>query len=523
MMALIRDAATLWDLVNKRRSQSPSARLLLEGDDTVVTCEEFAARAERVAAGFAAMGIGEGTPVVWQLPTSVDALVASIALARLGAVQTPVIHLYREKELGFCINQARPELVIVPGTFGGHDYVAMVQDLVGASTGAPTILALDQGLPEGDPSTLDPPFQTSPGAEDPIRWVYYTSGTTSDPKGVRHTDQTLLAAGVGLAVALELDENDVGSMVFPYAHIAGPDYLIMMLAVGMPAALLSAFTLPAALEMYRRWGCTMAGGSTVFYTMFLGEQRKDPSTPLLPSLRMLSGGGAPKPPEIYHEVVAEMNIPVAHGYGMTECPMISQGGPSDTPDQLANTDGAPVMGCEVSIVKDDETLAAPGEVGEVRLAGPMVFKGYTDESLNAAAFDSEGRFRSGDLGMLRDDGHVALTGRLKDVIIRKGENVSATEVEDALYTHAKVGAVAVIGLPDRERGERVCAVVEAPEAGEVLTFDEMVAHCTNAGLMRQKIPEQLEVVDRLPRNDTLQKVLKYKLRDQFADKPWPTD
>ena len=523
-MPLIDQADSLWDLLEQRRAQSGAARLLMEGTDTVLTTDEFADRAERVAAGFAAMGIGEGTPVVWQLTTSVDAIVASMALSRLGAIQTPVIHLYREKEMGFCINQAQPRAVIVPGSFGGHDYVAMVQGLIEAGTfagDAPEIVALDQGLPEGDPSALAPAPGASAGDDAPVRWVYYTSGTTSDPKGVRHTDQTLMAAGIGLAHALEVDENDVGSMVFPYAHIAGPDYLIMMLSAGMPAALLASFTLDGALALYRHWECTMAGGSTVFYTMFLTEQRKDPDTPLIPSLRLLSGGGAPKPPEIYYEVVEEMKVPVAHGYGMTECPMIAQGGPSDTPDQLANSDGAPVRGCEITIVKADGSVAAAGEVGEVRLAGPMVFKGYTDKSLNGDAFDSEGRFRSGDLGLLREDGHISLTGRLKDVIIRKGENVSATEVEEALYSHPKIGAVAVVGLPDRERGERVCAVVEPPEAGEALTLEEMVTHCVEAGLMKQKIPEQLEVVERLPRNDTLQKVLKYKLRETLADKPWP--
>jgi acyl-CoA synthetase (AMP-forming)/AMP-acid ligase II len=118
--------------------------------------------------------------------------------------------------------------------------------------------------------------------------------------------------------------------------------------------------------------------------------------------------------------------------------------------------------------------------------------------------------------VLREDGHLRLTGRLKDVIIRKGENISARELEEVLFAHPKVGDVAVIGLPDAERGELVCAVVEPPDGGAALTFDEMVECCAAAGLMRQKIPERLEIVDRLPRNETLNKVLKYKLREMFA-------
>jgi acyl-CoA synthetase (AMP-forming)/AMP-acid ligase II len=264
----------------------------------------------------------------------------------------------------------------------------------------------------------------------------------------------------------------------------------------------------------------MAGGSTAFYTAFLTEQRKAPGRRVYPTLRVLSGGGAPKPPEIYYEVEREMGIPVAHGYGMTEVPMICQGSTADTDDQLANTEGAPVVSAEVRIVRTDGKVAAPGEEGEVRVRGPMVFKGYTDPSLNAAAFDQHGFFRTGDLGRARADGHISLTGRLKDVIIRKGENVSPKEVEDLLYEHPQVGDVAVIGLPDPERGERVCAVIEVAAGASPPSLDELATYLKDQGLMVQKIPEQLVVVEHLPRNATM-KVLKFQLRDELRDRPWP--
>jgi cyclohexanecarboxylate-CoA ligase len=145
----------------------------------------------------------------------------------------------------------------------------------------------------------------------------------------------------------------------------------------------------------------------------------------------------------------------------------------------------------------------------------MLFHGYTDPALDAEAFDEEGYFRTGDLGHLRPDGHLVLTGRTKDVIIRKGENISAKEIEDLLYQHPQVANVAVIGLPDVERGERVCAVVEMAPGVADLTFVQMQEYCRSAGLMVQKIPEQLEIVDVLPRNATL-KVLKYQLRERFS-------
>jgi len=310
-------------------------------------------------------------------------------------------------------------------------------------------------------------------------------------------------------------------MAFPFAHIAGPDYLVSMLTSGFGAVLLEAFVPADAVEVYRRHGATIAGGSTAFYQAFLVEQRKQPGEPIIPTLRLLAGGGAAKPPEIYYEVQRELGVKIAHGYGMTEVPMISQGSPHDTDDQLVNTEGAPVIGAEVRVVRADETEAQVGEDGEVRVKGPMVCKGYTDPALTAEAFDANGYFKTGDIGHLWPDGHLTLTGRLKDVIIRKGENISAKEVEDLLYQHPKVGDVAVIGLPDRERGERVCAVVEPAPGQDALTFEEMTGHLRAAGLMVQKIPEQLEVVDALPRNETLRKVLKYQLRDTFGAKAWP--
>jgi cyclohexanecarboxylate-CoA ligase len=513
----IERAGTMWELVEARAAASPDVPALLDGDDRQVTFAELRDRAERVAAGLAGLGIGHGSRVTWQLPTRIETVLACLALARLGAVQNPIIPIYRDREVGFVIEQTQAEFFLVPGTWKGFDFVEMAGRIAADTGVAPQVLVAYDELPEGDPSTLP----AAPTDGDEVRWIYYTSGTTSAPKGVRHTDRTLMAGGLGLADALELTPDDVGSIAFPFSHIAGPDYLIMLLYRGCGAVLVESFDLDAAVELFRRKGATMAGGGPAFYQMYLGKQRSQPDTPIIPSLRLLSGGGAPKPPEMFFEVKREMGIPVCHGYGMTECPMIAQGGPSDTDDQLTYTDGHPVTACEVRIVATDGTVLAAGEDGEVRVKGPMVFKGYTDPSLDADAFDADGYFRTGDLGHLDETGHVVLTGRLKDVIIRKGENISAKEVEDLLYQHPKVGDVAVIGLPDRERGERVCAVVETADGAEPLTFDEMVAHLKAADLMRQKIPEQLEVVDALPRNNTLGKILKTDLRDQFRDKPWP--
>ena len=511
--------STIWQLIEQRAAQTPDAVIFITEDDTKMTFGEFRDAAEVCAAGLAGLGITSQTRVTWQLPTCIPAIVASAALARLDAVQSPVLHLYREKELGFVMRHMQAEFCIVPSVWKGFDFTAMAQSLAAEMNPSPVVLSLDS-LPSGNPADLGAAAEFAEG-EEPIRWIYSTSGTTSDPKGVLHTDATLIAGGQGLADALQMTAEDVGSMAFPFAHIAGPDYLVMMLISGMSAVLIEAFNPVDAVATYAKNGVTMAGGSTAFYQMFLAEQRKQPETKVMPALRALSGGGAPMPPEIYREVLDEMGIKVCHGYGMTEIPMITQGSPTDTDDQLAHTTGKPVTGADLRIVAEDGTLAPTGTDGEVRVKGPMVTKGYTNPELTEQAFDENGYFRTGDIGHLRADGHVVLTGRIKDIIIRKGENISAKEIEDLLYAHPGVGDVAVIGLPDRERGERVCAVVERPAEGEVITFEELVSYLGEQGLTRFKTPEQLEVVDSLPRNETLRKVLKYQLRDSFADKAWP--
>jgi acyl-CoA synthetase (AMP-forming)/AMP-acid ligase II len=349
-----------------------------------------------------------------------------------------------------------------------------------------------------------------------VRWVYYTSGTTSEPKGACHTDQTLMIGGRNLARAIGVTASDVGTVAFPCAHIGGAMYTTMLLASGMSAVLLERFQAADAVAVFRDHGVTTTGGSTAHYEALLAEQRKQPGEAIIPTLRVISGGGAPKPPELFFAIQREMHCTLAHNYGMTEVPLIVGGASWHSDQQLAYSDGGPVEDVEIRIVRGDGSEAPSGEPGEVRVRGKGVFKGYTEAALNDEAFDERGYFRTGDIGLLREDGHIALTGRLKDVIIRKGENISAKEIEDLLYSHPKVGAVAVIGLPDPLRGERVCAVVEPREGQPALEFDEMVEFFKAAQVMLQKIPEQLEIVDRLPRNETLNKVLKHVLRERFG-------
>ncbi|MFD7069111.1 class I adenylate-forming enzyme family protein [Streptomyces sp. NPDC059913] len=503
---------TFWELVERRAALTPDRPFLLQ-DDRVLTFGGLRERGERVAAGLWGTGVRPGTVVAWQLPTRIETVLLSFALARIGAVQSPVIPFYRDRETGFALRESQAEFFAVPGTWRGFDHTAMAKRLAGeAGRRAPEVFEAYDTLPDGDPAVLPPP----PADGTAVRWIYWTSGTTSDPKGVLHTDRSLISAGACLAHALRLTPDDVGSMAFPFAHVAGPDYSVMLLLYGFPAVLFEHFALPDALAEYRRHGVTVAGGSTAFYSMFLAEQRKAPDTRPVPTLRLLAGGGAPKPPELYHAVVREMGVQLTHGYGMTEVPMITMGDPDDSPEHLAGTEGRPPGGMEIRITDERGEPLPYGTDGEVRLRGEAVCAGYLDPAASAAAFDAEGFLITGDVGHLRESGHLVLTGRLKDIIIRKGENISAKEIEDLLHRHPDVADAAVIGLPDPERGELVCAVVEQPPGAAPLTLAGITGHLRAEGLAVHKLPERLEVLDALPRNDTLRKVLKYRLREQFA-------
>ena len=515
-------ARSIWELIEQRAAATPDLAILRDEHDRVLTCVQLRDEVERCAAGLFALGIREGTTVSWQLPTRFETIVLSTALARLGAVQNPIIPIYGAREVRAMLTQVASEWFIVPGPWRGVDYTALAAQCAAESGHGCTPLTVaarlgEPAFPAGDPATLpEPPAPADDPDDEPVRWIYTTSGTTALPKGVLHTDRTLLAGGRGLGFAVDPGPDDLAVFAVPWAHIGGPDWLVYMLSWGLRTVVMEAFVPTDAVALMRRHGATTTGGATALYQSLLALQREQPDAPLVPTLRFLTGGGGPKPPELFAEVQREMfGVRICHGYGMTECPMIANGGPGDTDAQLMHTEGAPVRGCQVRIVRDDGTDAAPGEEGEIRLRGDMLFRGYLDPAQTAEVMDADGWFVSGDRGVLHADGHLSVTGRTKDVIIRKGENIGAVEVESVVYEHPSVAAVAVIGLPDAERGERVCAVVELVEGSPPLTLTDLQDHCRAAGLSQRKWPEQLEIVEAMPRNPTM-KILKYRLKEQLS-------
>jgi acyl-CoA synthetase (AMP-forming)/AMP-acid ligase II len=319
-----------------------------------------------------------------------------------------------------------------------------------------------------------------------------------------------------MAQRLQLVPEDVHALVFPFTHIGGIIWLFSALMSGCTCIVDEAFVPDTTIPLLRREGVTLAGAGTFFHLAYLKAQRDDPSTKLFPKVRAFPGGGAPKPPQLHYDLKNELGgAGIVSGYGLTESPILTMAGVDDTDEVLANTEGRPTPGVDLRIVKLEGGVAAAGEEGEVRAKAPQMMKGYLDSSLDADAFDDEGWFRTGDLGRIDAEGNVTITGRLKDIIIRKGENISAKEVEDLLFTHPKVADAAVVGLPDTSSGERACAVIALKNAGDALGFDEMAAFLKEKGLRVQAIPEQLEIVDALPRNPS-GKVLKQDLRKKYG-------
>jgi len=505
----------LWGLVEARAAATPDALLALDEHDRELSFAQYLRAAERVAAGLARLGIGAGDRVAWQLPTRLEALVLGAAVARLGAVQIPILPILRLREVSFIVAQTRPKLLIVPGMWRGFDYGAMAQQVVASVPGgACRALVCAPELPEDDPTSLGP--AAGGAAADALRWILFTSGTTADPKGVQLADAALAAGAAGWASALELQREDRLTIPFPFTHVAGIGTLFAQLQVGTAAILMEQFVPERAARLLRERRLTVCSGGTAVALAFLGEQRRDPARKLFPALRAVMAGGAPKPARLHAEIRDELGgTGVISCYGLTEAPFLSVTSVHDPDDVLARTEGRPVAGAVVRTLAPDGSVLPAGTEGELCARGPQLSRGYTDPALTAAAFDRDGFFHTGDLGRVDGGGNVVITGRVKDVIIRKGENISAKQVEDLLYAHKRIADVAVIGLPDRERGERCCAVVVPADPAQAPSLRELGEYLRAEGLAVQKIPEQLEILAELPRNPS-GKVLKYQLRERFA-------
>jgi cyclohexanecarboxylate-CoA ligase len=511
---------TVWELVARRAHESPNQVMLVDDRGRRITASGYAQACEGFAAALARQhGIRPGDVVTWQLPTTIEAMVVMGGLARLGAVQNPVIPILRRREVEFITRQAGTRLLIVPDRFRGFDHRAMASD-VSSDVGFDVLVLRDPaggqpgriGLPLDDVADLSPPPH-----DDAVRWLYSSSGTTADPKGVQHTDRSIMHGATGMIAVLGFRADDVYPVVFPVAHIGGMSALTTQLVSGARLVLMEAFDAAASPAFMAREGATLLGSALPFFRAYLEAQQAHGPEPLFPELRACLNGGAPKPPALHAEVRTTLGgVGIIGSWGLTEFPIATFGSLDDPDDLIAMTEGRAVPGVTIRAVDADGRDVPAGTEGELRLRGPQQFTGYLDPSLDSDAHDERGFLRTGDLGVVEPTGHVRITGRIKDVIIRNAENLSALEIEHALVQHASVSDVAVIGLPDPRTGERACAVIVVAPGASAPTLAELGEHCRRLGLANQKIPERVEIVDALPRN-LLGKVVKRDLRSRYSE------
>ena len=510
---------TFWELVTQAAKEQPDSPVVSDDHGRSLTRAQLRDEAEATAAALSARGVTSDTVVSWQLPTTIEAVVLLVALARIGAVQNPLIPILREREVSFITQQVRTELLIVPEEWRGFSHGAMARNL--STSGDFEVLEIDLhdlstrgsppglNLPTADPSSSARSPSPSPSRDAP-RWIYYSSGTTADPKGARHTDTSIMASSNALLELMGFREGDVYPIPWPITHIGGASVLATSIRGGVHLILFEAFDhaeTPGRMAIYEP---TVLGTAVPFFRAYLEAARKSNDPPLFPDLRFGTFGGAPVPSEIHVEMRRTFGVPLIGSWGLTEFPNATSAAPDDSAEILTTSVGRPAPGVSVRAVDTQGDDCRTGKEGELLLRGPQCFSGYVDPALNETSFDPEGWFHTGDLGTIDSAGNVRITGRLKDIIIRNAENISAVEVEEMLYRHSAVAEAAVLGLPDTRTGERVVAVV-VPRKGCEVQLSDIRDHCRREGLAIQKCPEQLEVVDALPRN-AMGKVLKQDLR-----------
>ncbi len=500
---------------------SPERIAIVEGA-TRLTYRELIELAGRVQRALRKSAVGRGAVVSYQLPNWFETPAVHHAVTGLGAINNPIMPIYRQHELRFVLRQARPAAVFVPHRFRGVDYVAMYSELMATAEHRPVLVVLrpEGPLPDGFVSFDE--FAGGPGeqladqarAEEPVL-LLYTSGTTSDPKGVLHTHESLVYENRSIIAWLGLTPADMVYMGSPLTHITGLLYGIQLPPMLESGVVYQPIWEPSeAVDLIESEGATFSVAATPFLSALVREYEKRHTTS---SLRVFACGGADVPPDLVLRGRSAMAAAVMRVYGSTEFPTFSCSRPDDPADKAATTDGRPIGEARYRVVDPSLEDAQPGTPGQLLVAGPDCFIGYLDSSLDAEAFTTDGFFKTGDLASVDGNGFLTIHGRLKDIIIRNGENISAKEVEDLLYLHPAVREVAVVAMPDHETGERACAYVVVDE-GRTFTFADMTEHLAGQQVARQKFPERLEIWSgELPKTAS-GKIQKFRLRDDVRVK-----
>jgi acyl-coenzyme A synthetase/AMP-(fatty) acid ligase len=500
-------------------------KVFVTDSTTCYTFAELREAASRLAAGLARLGIGPGDRVAVQLPNWTEFAVISAALSRLGAIMVPIMAIYRHDDVRFMLETAGIRAVFTPGEFRGFDHAGMFLDLAAAGTPLQTVIAVRADpVPAGAldySDVLAAPGQPVPasvtGPDDPFV-IVFSSGTTSRPKGCLHTFNTYCAGARLLGRSWRYTADDVQFGPSPVTHTTGlVTSILMPLIHGAGSHLMEIWEPREGLERIAKFRCTASVTATTFLQMLVGVYHPDQHD--ASSMRFWTAAGSPIPGSFVEAARKALpSMQVLSLYGRSENLVTTLCTVDDDPARSVTSDGKAALGQEVRIVGDDGTELPRGQEGDIAYRGAMNLLEYIGQpEATAEMFTQDGFSRSGDLGVMDDDGYVRVTGRLKDIVIRGGLNISVRQVEDLLTGHPAVAAVAAVGMPDQVLGERVCCYLVPAAGAEPLTVEQMRDYLLGAGLAIQKVPERVEIVPALPMTPT-GKIQKNLLREDIASR-----
>ncbi len=484
-----------------------------------LTYSELERLAGRAAGALLRLGIGRGDIVTVQLPNWWEFVVTAFACSKIGAVMNPVMPILRERELLYILNFCEAKVFIVPKSYRGFDYAAMAQGMRGELPRLKRVIVVDG---EGEDSFERTLLASEPGelpsslAPDDMAVLMFTSGTTGEPKGVMHTSNSLIACCKALAGRFELDASDVLLVASPVGHMTGYAAVVLLsVYLGGTMILQDVWEARHGVDLMAREGVTYTAASTPF----LGDicEAVKAGAPRPQSLRSFLCGGAPIPSVLIERAAAELALKVCSLWGMTEVLSGTLTEPARAAQKSASTDGRPQDGMDVRIADLDGGPVPTGQSGRLLVRGSQMFKGYFKRP-DMQTFDHDGWFDTGDLAYMDEDGYIRISGRVKDILIRGGENVPVVEIENLLYKHPAVAGVAVVGFPDARLGERGCAFI-VPRPGSAIDLAAVQAYLRDCKMAKQFWPERVEVVADLPRTAS-GKIQKFKLKEiaaAFAD------
>jgi acyl-CoA synthetase (AMP-forming)/AMP-acid ligase II len=454
----------------------------------------FADRVIAVAATFAAAGLDRGDVLAVMLPNRVELVTSMFAAWRLGAAVTPVNPALTAQEAGYQIHDAGASLVVAD-----EGAAAVLRD------GPYRIIGLEEVTAPVRPAA-PPPLVTDPEA---LALLIYTSGTTGRPKGVMLDHANVAATAKIITGWFEMTAGTRSLLVLPLFHVNGIMVSVVspLLAGGSTfiAERFHAASFWATVEKVRP---TFFSAVPTIYALLTSRPGARPDTS---SLRFVVCGAAPMPRQLIGEFEQRFGVPVVEGYGLSECTVCCTVNPLHG-QRKAGSVGLPLPGIEVGVVDEADQLLPAGQAGEVVVRGPNVMRGYLGRPDESAQVLRGGWLHTGDVGRFDDDGYLTLVDRVKDLIIRGGENIYPKEIEDVLYTHPAVLEAAVVGQPDQVFGEQPVAFVTL-RPGFSAEPGNLVEHCGRS-LARYKVPREVYIQQVLPKN-AVGKIAKPALRERL--------